>query len=367
MNDKEQKLIMMIGLSGSGKSYFAKELIQAYPNGIIISTDDIREELSLGDRRPQDLEKCFNVYRKRIREALTEGKTVIADATQLRAKNRTMVLDIAKKFPCKIEAVVITKPIEDCILDDAARDRHVGATYIRDQLTRFELPFEEEGFDVIDYISGVPEWKREKPNESFLDTTWCAMECMYQNNMHHRHYVGEHCRDTAELFERFNYGRAYNLAARFHDVGKLFTVSRGADGREHYYRHENVGAYYLLCHAEDIKSATGFSDKEVLDMVFLVNYHMLPRKWTESDKTKRRWERRLGMEKTQLIKDFNSCDKSRELEIKRTLAEMTEREKETHVHGVEFTIDYGYLPEEEDYQLYLAILEERKEKEGSER
>ena len=41
---------------------------------------------------------------------------------------------------------------------------------------------------------------------------------------------------------------------------------------------------------------------------------------------------------------------------------MSEEEKEAHIQGVEYTLDYGYQVEDDDYLLYNLILEERKQK-----
>ena len=360
MNDKEQKFIMMIGLPASGKSTVAKELQKQCKDCVIISSDTLRKEL-FGDENDQsDNERVFKTFYKRVHQALSEGKSVITDATFINFKKRVGILDIAKRFPCKKEACLILKDVADCIRDDKRRERCVEAEVIYKFLKSFGVPFTEEGFDEIHLVHAT----KNSPDKEFLNKTWREMTQLFQKNLHHNHLLSTHCADTAELFERFDYGPAYKLAAKFHDVGKLFTVTTADDGRQHYYSHENVGAYYLLCHAEDIKAATGFTDRDILNMAFLVNYHMMPLKWKESEKSKKKWERRFGMEKTQLIKDFNSCDKSRELEITRTVSGMTESEKEAFVQGIEFTIDYGYFPAEEDYQLYLAIIRERAEKEA---
>lgn len=41
---------------------------------------------------------------------------------------------------------------------------------------------------------------------------------------------------------------------------------------------------------------------------------------------------------------------------------MTEREKEAHIDGVEFTLDYGLMVTDEDKQIYDELIKERSEK-----
>ena len=83
--------IMMIGLPGSGKSTIA----QAYSEGYgyeVVSSDAIREEL-YGDAAIQgDPQKVFKVFHQRIEEVLKAGNNCIADATNLKRKNRISML-----------------------------------------------------------------------------------------------------------------------------------------------------------------------------------------------------------------------------------------------------------------------------------
>jgi tRNA nucleotidyltransferase (CCA-adding enzyme) len=102
----------------------------------------------------------------------------------------------------------------------------------------------------------------------------------------------------------------YPFAARLHDIGKLFTQKFDEDGVAHYYQHENVGCYYLLSNLESIKRHRDYSDEELLNILFLVNYHMMPMSW-DSDKASQKWLRRFGEYKYKLLLDFNKCDKAR--------------------------------------------------------
>ena len=49
---------------------------------------------------------------------------------------------------------------------------------------------------------------------------------------------------------------------------------------------------------------------EILDILFLVNYHMLPMNWN-TDKAKEKWRNIFGDYRYQLLADFNKCDKMR--------------------------------------------------------
>lgn len=79
------ELILICGLSGSGKSTISKELAEKH-NAIILSTDAIREEI-YGNLECQDNpEKIFGILRYRIRKNLENNRNIIVDATNLTVK-----------------------------------------------------------------------------------------------------------------------------------------------------------------------------------------------------------------------------------------------------------------------------------------
>ena len=81
------KLTMLIGVSGVGKSTFAKQLKDAGEIDLIISSDALRAEL-FGDENEQNRNnELFNELHNRIRKALKEGKRVGYDATNLSSSN----------------------------------------------------------------------------------------------------------------------------------------------------------------------------------------------------------------------------------------------------------------------------------------
>ena len=51
-------------------------------------------------------------------------------------------------------------------------------------------------------------------------------------------------------------------------------------------------------------------NKVVLDICFLINYHMMPFNW-DTDKAKQRWKERFGEYKYKMLLDFNECDRAR--------------------------------------------------------
>ena len=143
------KLIFMVGLSASGKSTIAKELAKK-EDCIIISSDAIRGEICAGGVSDQSKnEEVFKIFHRRIRENLSAGQNVIADATNIKIKSRAAIFNVIKDIECEKIAYVMTKTYEDCIKDNVDREHPVPEEVIKRQMCNYQIPFIEEGFDNI--------------------------------------------------------------------------------------------------------------------------------------------------------------------------------------------------------------------------
>lgn len=141
------KLILMVGLSGSGKSTIAKEIAEQ-ENAVIVSSDLIREELSFYEDQSQNRE-VFNIFYDRIKDNLHKGNTVIADATNITVRTRKRIVDIGINENAYIIAYVIRKDYQSCIIDNRQRKHPVPENVLERQNRRFVLPTYEEGFNEI--------------------------------------------------------------------------------------------------------------------------------------------------------------------------------------------------------------------------
>ena len=133
------KVYVMVGLPGSGKSTVAKTL-----DGTLISTDSIREEL-YGDENIQgDGRLVFSIAFCRAREALERGENVIFDATNVSRKARKGVL---KATPgAEHVAVFVNTPFEECVKRNRSRVRVVPNEVLERMHKNLVPPTVEEGF-----------------------------------------------------------------------------------------------------------------------------------------------------------------------------------------------------------------------------
>lgn len=304
------KLTILIGISASGKSTYAKQLVDK-ENCIIVSSDGIRQEICEGGVPDQSKnEEVFQLFHKRIRENLKDGKDVIADATSITLKSRRAIFNAVRGIDCNITGIIIVKSIEECLKDnkDSNREYPVPEEVIHRQVRKFQIPFKEEGFDTIEIYTTM------KPNYSKDVVTYRMLEEMKnfdQKNPHHSQTLDEHCEYVHRLFTtKYNYPFKYRLGARFHDCGKLYTQTFDENGVAHYLGHENIGTYLLLQESHSLIINRQILANEILDTLFLVNYHMFPMNWN-TDKAKEKWKKIFGDYKYQLLVDFNKCDKAR--------------------------------------------------------
>lgn len=105
-------LIVLVGLPGSGKSYFAARLIQKIP-AVVLESDFLRKNLV---RQPVYTQfesfRLFRAIRELIKELLKTGYTVVLDATNLSEDSRLPTYTIAKETGAKLFVIHMNTPRE---------------------------------------------------------------------------------------------------------------------------------------------------------------------------------------------------------------------------------------------------------------
>ena len=286
-------LIMMVGISSSGKSTRAKELINKYAPAIIISSDDLREEL-YGDRFNQTHnDEVFAELNRRVKKEILDGNNVIVDAMNITMKSRRGILDNVKDLCCwKMAYIMATRPTV-CFRRNGYRNNPLEEKILSFMIARFQIPFYEEGFD---YIKIYHETEFEREN-----LLWAIeeMKGFNQCNPHHRKDLLTHALAVTTSDGAMT---PYKLGSFLHDIGKVYTQSFDKEGVAHYYSHEGVGTYHLLSWYD-----LGLSDNDLLETLFIVNYHMLPFSWT-CQKTRNKYKRIFGEKKYKQLLDFHEKD-----------------------------------------------------------
>lgn len=153
---EKNKLFLLIGIPGSGKSTYARRIKMSNPKTIIVSTDNIRKELTGSYHFSIESNKeVFNIVRKRILESVISNLDVIYDATNITSDSRENIISIAKDNNIFVVAVVFDVPLETCLLRNKNRVyKRVPEDVIRRMSEQLNIKvINSEGFDEIIYIN----------------------------------------------------------------------------------------------------------------------------------------------------------------------------------------------------------------------
>lgn len=239
------KLIVLMGLPGSGKSTYAKDYLEDHPeDSVWCSSDTMRKEL-YGDENIQgDAQEVFTNLHKRVAEYLKNNFTVIYDATNVNRKSRKSVIKLAKSISNQIDihGVVVWASLEECLKRDSERARSVGKAVIDKFIRRWESPYYDEGFDSLEII-----YNTDESPISYARKLQDNMRISH-DNPHHSLGVYEHCEEAERLMaqEPFTNGDMCFIM-RYHDCGKPYTKFYKPEDPTHarYYDHHNVGGYLV--------------------------------------------------------------------------------------------------------------------------
>ena len=286
------RLTLMVGLPASGKSTYAT--LEALQTGaILLSSDSIRKELLGSEADQSNNELIFKTLYDRARTHLSNGRSIIIDATNINMKDRKRTLSNFSNMDIERYCIIMSTPIEICIKRDKERNRTVGEDVIKKFLYRFEIPMYFEGFDEI----VIMQWSERKmtTREELFD----LMTNFHQDNPHHKFTLDKHCEETAKFVAKHTIDNDLIDIAKLHDIGKLRTKTVDHNGVAHYYSHHNVGAYMLM--------SAYMADPFTLKQIFFVNYHMNPFMWKE-EKTKVKYMKLLGPELYNQLMLLHECD-----------------------------------------------------------
>lgn len=142
------RIIVLVGLPGSGKSTYLKKLGTAG-----LASDKIRLLLA-DDETDQSVQKhIFQTLRYLLRQRLAVGRPVTyIDATNLTPRERRPYLEIARKRGCTAEAVFFDVPLETCRKRNQRRPRVVRDDVLLRMAARLTPPTRAEGFARITVV-----------------------------------------------------------------------------------------------------------------------------------------------------------------------------------------------------------------------
>jgi len=139
------KIVVMVGLPGSGKSTYIEKL-----GGTAISSDEIRRLIS-DDATNQTIHRqVFSVLRDLVKHRLElQRPLTYVDATNLTPYERRPYIKLAGLYDCDIEAIFFDVPAEECQRRNRERHRIVPDEVIAEMAKRLTPPDVSEGFSRV--------------------------------------------------------------------------------------------------------------------------------------------------------------------------------------------------------------------------
>lgn len=142
---KEHKLILVEGISGSGKTYWAKQWVEEDPvHRVRLNYDDIR--CMLGKYWVPERESLMlEIFKSALLIAMDNGYDIIIDnMSNLNPKHQEEYSKIVEdwnnhttKYLYKIEFKLINTPVEVCIERDSKREIPIGEKVIKQQWRKY--------------------------------------------------------------------------------------------------------------------------------------------------------------------------------------------------------------------------------------
>ena len=150
------KLIVLSGVPGSGKSYFSALLrLQKKTHVYVISSDGLRREILGNQRNLSEDELIWRIFYA-LTKAFSEDKNgiVILDATNAKKEYRLNNIKPFKKLYDQIDLVCFKLDRDIVIRQNRERDNPIPDEPLYKLIDEFELPDEEEKafFDHVDII-----------------------------------------------------------------------------------------------------------------------------------------------------------------------------------------------------------------------
>ena len=127
----ELSFVVLIGVSGSGKSTFARKHFKPTE---VLSSDFCRGLVSDDENSQAATKDAFEVLHFIARKRLAAGKLTVVDATNVQPESRKPLVEIAREFHCLPVAIVLDLPERVAHDRNKTRvDRDFGPHVIRQQ------------------------------------------------------------------------------------------------------------------------------------------------------------------------------------------------------------------------------------------
>jgi predicted kinase len=137
MKKENLKVIILVGISGSGKSTWAINYLRRNPDTVRINRDDMRMMLTNSPVcEPMIEDMITEIQNNAIIKALSYKQNVLIDNTNLKTRYIQNIIELVK-HKADVEFMIFSMPLEKCIERDSQRTQKVGEIVIKKQYEQF--------------------------------------------------------------------------------------------------------------------------------------------------------------------------------------------------------------------------------------
>ena len=287
---------MLIGLPGSGKTSYARRLVQSDEKWVHLSSDRITQKNRLPGNSTTNQSTFEEMYQETAFH-LENGNNVIYDATNLASKRRKSVLNRIEKFQPETEAIVFLTPYHVLKYRNSRRKdaERVPDPIIERCIRAFQLPRKDEKFDCIRILSKPPlagidtaklkkqAFSYEESNaffQSFEETKpmikSAEMRAILQRSYKMIREIDKEVFDTDEQ-------ELLSWVILLHAIGKAYTRKDRPIEQDNFYGYEHVSMYL----AYPVLLSLEFPLRFIYDVLLLTDEHVVG-KGLKRGKVKRR-------------------------------------------------------------------------------
>jgi len=214
----EIAVVALIGVSGSGKSTFARAHFKPTE---VLSSDFFRALISDDENNQKATKDAFETLFYVANKRMDLGLMTVIDATNVQKDARALILNLAKEQNCYAIAIVLDIPEKICRERNQKRtDRNFGDHVIRnqaDQLRHSIKNLKKEGFRYVYVLKSeeeiqnvdikrIPLWNNKKHETGPFDIIGDIHGC-YDDFAYHAY--AENVRVKSAHLYRYLYGRKY--------------------------------------------------------------------------------------------------------------------------------------------------------------